>query len=241
MEDNIICGCHCATKPSQGLHLTVTKNNEIIDKLSIDQKNCYFFGRDCNQCDFILTHDSCSRLHASLSYHKHLNLFYLMDLGSSHGTWIGDNLKIEQNRPTPINIGSNFHFGYSTRIYTICKEEENEIMENEIIENEPDIDIDALTNLNTQFNKNLFTNSNTNSNIIKMAKRKNVQFVEPEEIMNDDSLTGRFKNLVQSIVIPTKKIRLDPDSNNNDLKVFSPITSTNINPAPDVEMEENII
>lgn len=33
--------------------------------------------------DICTDHGSCSRVHAALTYHKHLNRFFLTDLGSS--------------------------------------------------------------------------------------------------------------------------------------------------------------
>jgi nuclear inhibitor of protein phosphatase 1 len=39
-------------------------------------------------------------------------------LGSTHGTFIG-NIRLEGHKPTVVQIGSNFHFGASTRYYTL--------------------------------------------------------------------------------------------------------------------------
>ena len=54
-----------------------------LQKLLIDEKPCYIFGRAKDICDFPLPHQSCSRQHAALVYHKHLNRPFLIDLGSS--------------------------------------------------------------------------------------------------------------------------------------------------------------
>ena len=54
-----------------------------LQKLLVDEKRCYLFGRDKDSCDFPLQHQSCSRQHAALVYHKHLNRPFLIDLGSS--------------------------------------------------------------------------------------------------------------------------------------------------------------
>jgi nuclear inhibitor of protein phosphatase 1 len=37
---------------------------------------------------------------------------------SAHGTFIG-NIRIEGNKPTPLPVDSQFHFGASSRIYII--------------------------------------------------------------------------------------------------------------------------
>ena len=55
----------------------------ILQKLMIDEKKCYFFGRNKHMCDFCIDHSSCSRVHAVLVWHKHLNRPFIVDLGSS--------------------------------------------------------------------------------------------------------------------------------------------------------------
>lgn len=72
-----------AGKAPTGHHLDVTKDDKLIQKLMIDEKKCYLFGRNKQMNDFCIDHASCSRVHAALVYHKHLNLSYLVDLGSS--------------------------------------------------------------------------------------------------------------------------------------------------------------
>lgn len=54
----------------------------LTKKLMIDEKNCYFFGRNKDCCDFVTDHASCSRVHAVLVWHKHLNRSFLIDLNS---------------------------------------------------------------------------------------------------------------------------------------------------------------
>lgn len=54
-----------------------------FQKLMIDNKKCYFFGRNKQLCDFCIDHQSCSRVHAALVWHKHLSRPFIMDLGSS--------------------------------------------------------------------------------------------------------------------------------------------------------------
>ena len=44
---------------------------------------------------------SCSRVHAALVHHKHLNRAFLVDLGSTHGTYIGS-VRLEGHKPTPL-------------------------------------------------------------------------------------------------------------------------------------------
>lgn len=48
----------------------------------VDEKRAYFFGRNPKQCDFVVEHASCSRVHAVLIYHKFLQRFALVDMNS---------------------------------------------------------------------------------------------------------------------------------------------------------------
>ena len=49
----------------------------------IDEKKCYFFGRNKQLNDFCIDHASCSRVHAALVWHRHLNRPFIIDLNSS--------------------------------------------------------------------------------------------------------------------------------------------------------------
>lgn len=83
-------------RPPLGTHLDVVKTKQLLQvfnfnklffiifqKLLIDEKDCYYFGRNPSMCDFIVEHASCSRVHAVLLYHKILKRFALIDLESS--------------------------------------------------------------------------------------------------------------------------------------------------------------
>ncbi|XP_077283866.1 nuclear inhibitor of protein phosphatase 1 [Arctopsyche grandis] len=107
-----------AGKPPTGLHLDVLKDDKLIQKLMLDEKRCYLFGRNPQMNDFCIDHASCSRVHAAFVYHKHLNKAFLVDLGSTHGTYIGQ-MRLEANKPTQLPIDFTFHFGASTRYYVI--------------------------------------------------------------------------------------------------------------------------
>ena len=60
-----------------------TQDGKLIQKLMIDEKKCYLFGRNPQMNDFTIDHGSCSRVHAALLWHKHLERSFLVDLGSS--------------------------------------------------------------------------------------------------------------------------------------------------------------
>lgn len=61
----------------------VSHVDATLQKLMVDEKKCYLFGRNQQLNDFCIDHASCSRVHAALVYHKHLNRAFLVDLGSS--------------------------------------------------------------------------------------------------------------------------------------------------------------
>lgn len=107
-----------ASKPPNGLHLDIMKEGKMIQKLMIDEKRYYFFGRNKDVCDFVTDHASCSRCHAVLIWHKHLNRSFLVDLGSAHGTFIGS-LRLEPHKPQQVFVDSELRFGASTRTYVI--------------------------------------------------------------------------------------------------------------------------
>ncbi|CAL8097110.1 unnamed protein product [Calicophoron daubneyi] len=107
-----------ASKPPPGLHLDVMKDGKLVQKLIIDEKSCYFFGRNRQLCDFPVEHQSCSRVHAVIVWHKFLSRAFLIDLGSVHGTYIGK-LRLEPHQPVQVPIDSELHFGASTRVYII--------------------------------------------------------------------------------------------------------------------------
>lgn len=71
-----------------------------FQKLMIDEKRCYFFGRNKQLCDFSIEHGSCSRVHAALVWHKHLNRPFIVDLGSSKFS------KLHQFCPIPNDLPS---------------------------------------------------------------------------------------------------------------------------------------
>ncbi|KAA0188643.1 hypothetical protein HAZT_HAZT004509 [Hyalella azteca] len=107
-----------AGKPAVGLHLDVAKGDRLIQKLMVDEKKCYLFGRNPQLNDFCIDHASCSRVHAVLVYHKVLQKAFLVDLGSTHGTFLGK-MRLEGHKPTQVPLNSTFHFGASTRMYTL--------------------------------------------------------------------------------------------------------------------------
>ncbi|XP_067627931.1 nuclear inhibitor of protein phosphatase 1 [Eurosta solidaginis] len=221
-----------AGKPPTGLHLDVLKDDKLVQKLMVDEKRCYLFGRNTQMNDFCIDHASCSRVHAAFVYHKHLNLAYLVDLGSTHGTYIGT-LRLEAHKPTQLQINSTFHFGASTRRY-ILRERPSAGQRNSIIEDLPLIEtsdgtllglpetqteLDNLTEYNTAHNRRISMLGIADDNLRKQnaakqsgRKRRSVTFNDEEIIINPedvDPTVGRFRNLVQTTIVPAKRGRFD--------------------------------
>uniref|UniRef100_A0A8C3RZ86 Nuclear inhibitor of protein phosphatase 1 n=2 Tax=Chelydra serpentina TaxID=8475 RepID=A0A8C3RZ86_CHESE len=220
-----------AGKPPPGLHLDVVKGDKLIEKLIIDEKKYYLFGRNPDLCDFTIDHQSCSRVHAALVYHKHLKRVFLIDLNSTHGTFLG-HIRLEPHKPQQIPIDSTVSFGASTRAYTLrekpqtlpsaVKGDEKMGGDDEELKGllglpEEETELDNLTEFNTAHNKRISTLTIEEGNLdIQRPKRKRknsrVTFSDDDEIINPEDVdpsVGRFRNMVQTAVVPVKKKRLE--------------------------------
>ncbi|XP_067032838.1 nuclear inhibitor of protein phosphatase 1-like [Acropora muricata] len=206
-----------AGKPPQGLHLDVMKQTSLVEKLIIDQKSYYLFGRNKEVCDFSLEHTSCSRVHAALVFHRHLNRSFLIDLKSTHGTFIGT-IRLEPQKPTQVQVDSVIRFGASTRSYVLREKPAMPSSATKLSENAPDkteqdneesskggllglpesdTDLDDLTEFNTAHNKRISSlgveEGSTNLASVASLKRKrksslSVAFREGEEIINPEDI-----------------------------------------------------
>ncbi|XP_041335070.1 nuclear inhibitor of protein phosphatase 1 [Pyrgilauda ruficollis] len=195
-------------------------------KLIIDEKKYYLFGRNPDLCDFTIDHQSCSRVHAALVYHKHLKRVFLIDLNSTHGTFLG-HIRLEAHKPQQIPIDSTVSFGASTRAYTLrekpqtlpsaVKGDEKMGGEDEELKGllglpEEETELDNLTEFNTAHNKRISTLTIEEGNLdIQRPKRKRknsrVTFSDDDEIINPEDVdpsVGRFRNMVQTAVVPVK-------------------------------------
>ncbi|XP_046700472.1 protein phosphatase 1, regulatory subunit 8a isoform X3 [Silurus meridionalis] len=214
-----------AGKPPPGLHLDVVKGDKLIEKLIIDEKKFYLFGRNPDHCDFTIDHQSCSRVHAALVYHRHLKRVFLIDLNSTHGTFLG-RIRLEPHKPQQVPIDSTMSFGASTRVYTLREKPQTQPsatagdggVEDEELKGllglpEEETELDNLTEFNTAHNKRISTLTIEEGNLdIQRPKRKRrssrVSFSEDEEIINPEDIdpsVGRFRNMVQTAVVPLKK------------------------------------
>ncbi|XP_006748312.1 nuclear inhibitor of protein phosphatase 1 [Leptonychotes weddellii] len=198
-----------AGKPPPGLHLDVVKGDKLIEKLIIDEKKYYLFGRNPDLCDFTIDHQSCSRVHAALVYHKHLKRVFLIDLNSTHGTFLG-HIRLEPHKPQQIPIDSTVSFGASTRAYTLrekpqtlpsaVKGDEKMGGEDDELKGllglpEEETELDNLTEFNTAHNKRISTLTIEEGNLdIQRPKRKRknsrVTFSEDDEIINPGEMSS---------------------------------------------------
>lgn len=217
-----------AGKPPTGLHLDVLKDGKLIQKLMIDDKRCYLFGRNSQLNDFCIDHSSCSRVHSALVYHKHLSRAFLVDLGSTHGTFIG-NIRLEAHKPTQLPVDSTFHFGASTRNYIIRERPQAgprpimEELEKQSASSDADgggllglpeseTDLDNLTEFNTAHNRRITMMGIPEEPHKKRPRKIRLTFNEEEFIINPEDVDpsiGRFRNMVETTVIPRKRPRND--------------------------------
>jgi nuclear inhibitor of protein phosphatase 1 len=204
------------------MHLDVTKNGSLLQKLLLDSKKCFLFGRNKDKCDFPLDHESCSRVHAALVYHKHLDRFFIIDQGSAHGTFVGSK-KLESNRPQQLLVDTMISFGASTRTYTLREKPKpiHSIGDGDIDGGgggllglpEDENEMDDLTQFNTAHNRQISMLGITDDEASSRRKRNRapVTFSDSEEIINPEDIDpniGKFRNMVQTAVIPNKKPKL---------------------------------
>ncbi|XP_002162233.1 nuclear inhibitor of protein phosphatase 1 [Hydra vulgaris] len=220
-----------AGKPPPGMHLDVSKDGKLIEKFIVDGKTHFFFGRQKEYIDFTVDHTSCSRIHAVMVYHKPLQRMFLIDLGSTHGTFLG-NTRLEPNCPMQLPVDENFHFGASTRTWALREKLATGIMDNSlnssingVDENETtnlsllglpeaENDLNDLTEYNTAHNRRVTILPIDEGSIVNPLKRKrkkscNVTFTTEDEIINPEDIdptVGRFRNLISTEIIAPNKI-----------------------------------
>lgn len=98
--------------------LKVFKGGEKIDTITeIGRKSYVLFGRNAQMSDIKLDHPSISRRHALMGHGSSGNL-YVMDLGSSHGTFVNAE-RLKKRKREPLRDGYTVKFGASTREYIV--------------------------------------------------------------------------------------------------------------------------
>ncbi|TKR93720.1 hypothetical protein L596_008128 [Steinernema carpocapsae] len=233
-----------ATKPPQGFHLDVMKGDQMIQKLMIDAKKTYYFGRNPNYSDIVLEHSSISRVHAVLIYHGQLKRFALIDMDSAHGTFLGK-VRLPPLSPQFISEDMEFHFGASTRKYVLkpkvrssresMDDENGEALANSL----KDVDLDNLTEYNTALNRRVPQIPQTPEEARRKKKpRASISFIEDETVINPEDVDpsiGKFRNLVSTAVItPTNKRLADAsgDHSSPHKKIYRPIKDESAGKGP---------
>ncbi|KAL3639945.1 hypothetical protein CASFOL_014913 [Castilleja foliolosa] len=122
-----------ARKPETRWRLYVFKGGEALNEpLYVHRQSCYLFGRERRVADIPTDHPSCSKQHAVLQYRqveeenpdgtmsKRVRP-YMMDLGSTNGTFINDN-QMEPQRYYELLEKDTVKFGNSSREYVLLHE-----------------------------------------------------------------------------------------------------------------------
>lgn len=122
-----------ARKPDIRWRLYVFKGGEVLNEpLYVHRQSCYLFGRERRIADIPTDHPSCSKQHAVLQYRQvekensdgtlsKTVKPYIMDLGSTNGTFVNDN-RIEPQRYYELLEKDTVKFGNSSREYVLLHE-----------------------------------------------------------------------------------------------------------------------
>lgn len=214
--------------PPFSYHLKVYKDNQLLEILLIDDKPYFLLGKMHDCVDFPIDHQSCSRVHAVLAYHKFINKWFITDLSSTHGTYIGRK-KIEPMCPVMLELDCSIKFGASTRIYILKDKSSLSIEDQHIpiysshkllvnksssftkIYSEFDSEMEKCTMKNTDNNKIINCNFSDNYKIKKKSNKKNlnIKFSDESIIINPEDVDeniGKFRNMVQYTIIGSNKI-----------------------------------
>ena len=97
--------------------MVAEKSGELVEDLAVGEHQMYTFGRSLT-CDFTLEHPSASRQHAVLVHHENGGI-YIVDLKSSHGTFVNDKL-LTPFEACRLREHGVVRFGASTRTYTLA-------------------------------------------------------------------------------------------------------------------------
>ncbi|CAF3177142.1 unnamed protein product [Rotaria socialis] len=113
-----------ARTPERHWRLSVSKDGEDLPTYRIYRQSKYIFGRDKDQSDIHLHHPSCSNVHAVIQYrlrndpHGRHIYPYLIDLGSSHGTYL-NRRRIDPDRYYKLEENDVLQFGESSKEFLL--------------------------------------------------------------------------------------------------------------------------
>lgn len=167
----------------------------------------------------------------------------------AHGTYIG-HIRLESKKPQQVPIDSEIHFGASTRIYMIRERPQpvsnlggSEEMEkrNDDIEGgllglpESETELDNLTEFNTAHNRRIASlvdipDHSVPNPLKRKRKSTHVIFRDEDEIINPEDIdptVGKFRNLVQTSIIPSKRSKVEASTGSSNMGVEPSKRSTN--------------
>ncbi|KAK9805903.1 hypothetical protein WJX73_003458 [Symbiochloris irregularis] len=105
-----------AATPPPRSQLGVFKEGTAIQQLLLTRP-ATVFGRGAT-ADIVCEHGSLSRQHAQLCYKPATRQWLVVDLGSTHGTFV-DGKRIPKGTPIELKSSSSLRFGASTRTYAL--------------------------------------------------------------------------------------------------------------------------
>jgi len=169
--------------------LKLRKEGKLISTIdAISRKGCVTFGRNAQMSDIKLDHPSISRRHAMIGHGSSGNI-YLMDFGSSHGTYLNGQ-KISPNHRKVLKNKDVIKFGASTREYVV-------FLDLDYKENED--------NNNSTDNTNEH-NDNNNNNENKTSRKRHLTEITTDDDNkkkdNDNNIKKEDKTMEES---PRKK------------------------------------
>jgi predicted component of type VI protein secretion system len=103
-----------STAPPPQCALDVLKSGVLLERIALTLPTTTF-GRG-EDCSVVSAHDSCSRLHAALSYFE--GFFYLCDQNSQHGVFL-QKKRIAPGKWLKLLHCDSFRFGDSSRTYVL--------------------------------------------------------------------------------------------------------------------------
>ena len=108
--------------PKSSYAFEVVKDGVVQQTLDLSSKAHFVLGRHSSTADLVIEHPSVSRQHAVLQ-HRDSGEVYLMDLGSTHGTFLNKK-KLEPQMYVPLRIGSTVKLGASSRALVLMGDAE---------------------------------------------------------------------------------------------------------------------
>mmetsp|Transcript_10391 Transcript_10391/g.32041 ORF Transcript_10391/g.32041 Transcript_10391/m.32041 type:complete len:270 (-) Transcript_10391:10-819(-) len=107
--------------------LEASKDGKALQTIDLAKRDVFVLGRQPELCHVTLEHASVSRQHVVIIHGSppgKAEGWYLVDLGSAHGTGIslkpGEKMsRLKPDDPQPLAVGATFRIGKSSRVYAV--------------------------------------------------------------------------------------------------------------------------